>query len=175
MPPIKIARRERFAQLVFEGVPLHHAVSQAGYSPKSAQSAAYRMMRDPNVIARISELHEQSATDRVLSVAQRKQILSEIASGCASDYQVQGQDGVWTNYGPESPNPRSVRKMVSRTDYDKDGNTTSVTTGIELDDRKGAIAELNKMEGVYPAAKVEHTIGLSADDIAKLRREIHGN
>lgn len=179
MPPLRLVRRERFAQLLFahpETPDYEHYIT-AGYSAKTAMTAATQLRNNSEIIGRIAELQQEAASPLILSVRERKEILSEIAQGKLSDYQTQGIDGTWTSYGPESPNSRSVRKVTSRTEYDKDGNTVQVTTSLELDDRRGAIAELNKMEGAYPPTKLgiddetKETVGRHLQRLLELRSD----
>jgi len=78
MPVLSNTRYENFAQGVFSGLGLHEAAIKAGYSPK-CPSVASRVAKNSEVIARLEELKAACANARVLSVAKRKEILSDIA------------------------------------------------------------------------------------------------
>ena len=150
MPPLTNVRRERFAQLLFSEpqIPDYKHYITAGYSAVSAMTVASKRRNEPDIVSRLAELQAEVAKDNIMSVQERKEILSEIARGNLVDY----QDG----YTKDSPNTRSVRKMVTRTHCDEVGNKLSESS-IELDDRRAAIIELNKMDGIY--------MGLGLDDV----------
>ena len=95
------------------------------------------------VSPRVQWLQEQSAGEGIISVIERKRILSEIALGNVADYLGAGKDGAWVDFGPESKNPRSVASVKSRTTEDE-----AVITELRMRDPVQAIHELNDMEGV---------------------------
>ena len=51
----------------------------AGYSPKTAMSIGGENLRKPAIMSRLRELQEAAATTKIMSVAERKERLSEIA------------------------------------------------------------------------------------------------
>jgi phage terminase small subunit len=150
-------RQELFCQGLFKGKSGTQAYIDAGYSPKNAASGAVQLSRNPKVQARLKELNDLAVTARVATVSQRKERLSEIINARYSDFVTCGADGPYVDLGPETPNAGAVSAIHSRTKRDKGGNGETQYTSIELHDPVKAIAELNKMDGVYPAAKVDVT------------------
>lgn len=60
MPALKNHRRERFAQGLAKGLTAVDAYARAGY--KRDDGAASRMIRKPDVVARLAEIQERAAT-----------------------------------------------------------------------------------------------------------------
>ena len=50
----------------------------AGYSPRSARVTASHLLTKANILERLRELQQEAASDKILSILQRKQILTEI-------------------------------------------------------------------------------------------------
>lgn len=80
------AKQEAFVLNILQGMSHADAYRNAGYSvdnmlPATIYNNAYMLTRDSDVKARLMELKaEQEANDpRILSIAERKRILSEIA------------------------------------------------------------------------------------------------
>jgi phage terminase small subunit len=64
------SKYERFAQLVFSGVPEHEAFLQVGYPKGSSYKAnARRLCHHPKVKARVKELQSQAAACMVIDAA----------------------------------------------------------------------------------------------------------
>jgi len=108
-----------------------------------------------------------------MSVQRRKEVLSVIAEEVGmrkpGDYMQGGKDGAWIDFGPDSPNQRSVISVKSRTEVDEDGNGQTVTEEIRLAplaDAIHAIDTLNKMDRLYS----EHVNQTQNDVIAILDR-----
>jgi phage terminase small subunit len=75
------ARQEKFAQLIASGgISQVEAYKQAGYSPKSAESLAHRLIENDGVKARIAELREATTTEKTLTRQQIREIRAEIAT-----------------------------------------------------------------------------------------------
>ena len=55
------------------------AAITAGYSPKSAHSIAYDNLHRPYIIKYINDLKQQITNETILSILERKQLLSELA------------------------------------------------------------------------------------------------
>lgn len=156
---LKNVRHERFALALFKGMSQKDAAIEAGYSPKSAIVNASRLLTKANIIKRVTELQSKAETDTIMSVTERKEKLSEIARARLSDFIEAGQDGAWINVGLDNVHSAALQEVTSRTDYDDDGSKPTVITKIKLHDPVKSISELNKMEGEYPATKLEHDIG----------------
>ena len=147
--PLKPHENERFVQERLKGKSQREAY-RAAY-PKSkkwkdatADSKACILEARSKIGARLEWLKSQAADESVMSVIERKRILSEIARADPADYMVAGKDGTWITFGPESKNRRSVAGIKSRTTEDG-----AVITEIKLREPHAAIDLLNKMEGVY--------------------------
>ena len=83
------ARRERFAQLVAQGLPAEIAYRKAGYActKKLLRQSATRLLRDPGVAARVNQLGDLDANEgtteavigSMLTVPEKRAILALIA------------------------------------------------------------------------------------------------
>ncbi len=157
MPPLENERWEAFAIRLFEGKSVTQSAKEAGYSPRNAASIGSRLSRKVNIAARVTELQEAAASAKVMTVQERKERLSEIARAKYTDFSTAGPDGSWIDIGPDKPNSAAIKRVTSRTEYDKDGDHPSVIIAIELHPPVDAIKELNKMDGAYAPIKSEVT------------------
>jgi hypothetical protein len=151
----------KFAQNIFSGMNQAEAYRLAGYSAKSTAVAnvnACRLLKTDNVLLKIKELRERVDSNKIMSVRERKERLSEIARGNLTDYQTSGLDGSgYINIGKESPNTAAIAGIKSSTKFDENGNTGTLFTEIKLHNPVMAIAELNKMGGDYAPIKTDVT------------------
>lgn len=137
-------RQEKFSlEYVASGNATQSAI-KAGYSPVWAGPNAGKILKNPNILARISELREEVRSALIADVRERQEILSEIARGNLLDYQATGADGAWLNIGRDSPHTRAIAEIVSKTDEDN-----SVVTKVKLHNPITAIDILNKMDKIY--------------------------
>ncbi len=108
--PLKNARFELVALGVLAGMPLEQIAHAAGYMTKYAYNHVSRITRYPEVQARIKELQAEAASDKMMSVTQRLEWLSEIARARYDDpdragdpiaaiHQLNLMDGVYRNKG----------------------------------------------------------------------------
>ena len=121
----------------------------AKYSPRTAYSIACRLLKRVDVQARLKELQDAATSAKILSVTERKEILSEIARAKASDFVTAGADGSYVEVDSDRLNSRAVAHVKTKTVYDDNTNQPSVITDIRLHDPVKALAELNKMEQLY--------------------------
>jgi phage terminase small subunit len=142
-------RQELFCQGIFVGKTATEACISAGYSAKTAYSAGQRLLKHVEVKARIKELNDAAVTEKVMSVAERKERLSEIARARYSDFVTAGPDGSWIDIGPEKANSAAICEVKSKTEYDDNGDKPAVIISVKLHDPIRAINELNKMEGAH--------------------------
>ena len=146
-------KQENFTLNLFQGMSQREAYVQAGYSDKGLPNAidvhASELAKNSKVIVRLSQLREKAESDKIMTVKERKERLSEISRGRLTDYQESGQDGGWINIGPESPNTAALSEIVSTTKYDENGASPTLISRVKLHNPVTAIAELNKMEKVY--------------------------
>lgn len=73
------AQHELIALAVLEGKTLRQIADAANYHTKWRESHVCNLIKRPEVQARIQELQQQTADDKVMSVIQRKIRLSELA------------------------------------------------------------------------------------------------
>jgi len=78
MPPLS-SRQEKFCLEYTGGKSGQKAATDAGYSSHSARVTASRLLIKANIISRIAELQSEASSDKVMTVRQRKERLSEIA------------------------------------------------------------------------------------------------
>lgn len=146
-------KQEKFAQNLFSGMTQREAWIQAGYSHNyslaGVDSHACNLANTVKIQSRIEELNNQAASDRVMSVQERKERLSEISRARLTDFVEAGADGSYINVGLESCNSAAIQAVESTTKYDDDGSGAAVITKLKLHDPVKAIAELNKMEHIY--------------------------
>lgn len=164
MPVLENKQREKFAQEYAKGGKTKcDAYTAAGYKAtdknNARSTAAAHLAKEPEVAERLKELAEAAASDTVLSIRERKEILSELGRGKLSDYM--NAEGTEANiqYGEESPRPRAVQSLtVKREVFSRDGeDAETTTTKIKLMNPVQAIHELNKMEGEHAPEKHDHT------------------
>ena len=79
MPPLENSRQEKFCLEYISGKSGQKAAANAGYSPRSARVTASRLLTKANIQRRIAELQNETSSDKVMTVRQRKERLSEIA------------------------------------------------------------------------------------------------
>jgi phage terminase small subunit len=60
MSPLKV-RHERFCRSFVECANATLAAKAAGYMPRSARNAGYRLLRHPRIVARITEIQSETA------------------------------------------------------------------------------------------------------------------
>lgn len=166
--PLKDHRHEAFVLLLLEGRGQSEAFRQI--YPRSRHWKASAVHEQASKLAakvspRLRALQEQAAHEAVLSVIQRKVLLSKIATEVGevdpADHLEAGGDGVYINFGKESKNRGAVAGLKSRTDMSGEGGQPgAVITEIRyrpFSDAVAAIAELNKMEGVGQAKQPDQT------------------
>ena len=146
MPPLNNRQWETFCIEYFGGKTKKEAAIAAGYSPKTAQQIASRLLRKVNILERLQELQQAAASAKIASVRERKERLTEIMRARISDFVKVGADGIQINIDPESVNCAALQEVRSWAECNDNG-TRKVVTIIKLHDHVKAIAELNKMEG----------------------------
>jgi len=147
-------KQETFCIKYFELGNATEAALVAGYSRKVARSIGSENLTKPDIQSRIQELRERVEDASITSVLERKQILAEIARGRLADFVEVGADGAWFNIEPEAMNSRALASATSKTIVGKDGADDAVFIRVGLHNPIQAIAELNKMEGIYEAGNV---------------------
>lgn len=158
--PLKNARREKFVEFVFAGNSAAEASRKAGYSIKGARQRGDQLLTNSDIAARITYLHEKSASSKVMTRRRAMEILTEIAEADLSDFLTVGADGVtYTDFGKDSAKRKALRKVKTKTIKDESGNTVLETqfNEIELEPRINALERLAKMMGWDEAKKIAFT------------------
>ncbi len=152
-------RWEKFAQLVFLGMPHVDAFLECGYSPKGTRSthvrAAKRMMRYPWVVNRLEELRQKAEDAAISTVVERKIILTEIERAKISDF----VDEHGNLHITDKEKLRNSAVQEIKTERTLAGYRTT----LKLRDPVGAIAEHNKMDGVYQPEGTGTTININIE------------
>ena len=146
-------RQEKFALNLFSGMTQREAYKDA-YGAKYALSTidanASRLANNVKVLSKLEELRNQVSNDKVMSVQERKERLSEIARGRIVDYQESGLDGSgYISITKDSPNTAAIQSIESATKFDENGNTGTLFTKVRLHNPVQAIQELNKLDRLY--------------------------
>ena len=118
------------------------------------------------VMPRVQELQKLAAADTIIDILKRKQILSDIASAKPGEFmETTERGGVLIKFEKDSPKQHAVQSLKSHVEShtkskagDAEEDTEATVTEIRLRDPIAAIAELNKMEGVYAPEKVDADI-----------------
>lgn len=146
-------KQENFVRFVFEGMTQREAWKQAGYSCNYSMAVldvhASQLFHKDKVQIRYQELQKAADDASVMSVLERKQVLSEIGRGRLSDFIEAGMDGSWINIDKDKMNTAALQAIDSKTEYDDDGAHPTVVTKIRLHSPTQAIDLLNKMDKLY--------------------------
>ena len=75
-------RQKKFADLYLQGLPAGRAYEQAGYemTGDAADMAASRLIRNDKVKEYIAKMNEKADKSTILSITERKEMLSRIAA-----------------------------------------------------------------------------------------------
>lgn len=157
---LKNSRYEKFAQAVFSGKSQKDAAIEAGFSPRTADLTGYRLIRNDKIMARIQELHKETASAAVMSVREIEERLTEIGRARLVDFV--DENGKITL---KVANDGALQEFVI-TDWKggKEERAASRTTKIKLHNPMTAMDMLNRMRGDYPPANV---LQLEAGDTLK--------
>lgn len=148
--PLVNTRREKFCQELVIGASQSEAARRAGYGAKVIRSAGSSLMTYPDIQKRVAELQAAAVDASIMTVIERKARLSEIGRAKIQDYH--NEHGALDPFRAGVPNPGAVAEVQQ--EYDSVG-LEAYPTKIKLHDPAKAIDLLNKMEGAYPAAKLE--------------------
>ena len=152
MARLKNQRHEMFAQNIVKGMSQHDAYVNAGFKPTTTKATyvrASQLVRKVKIKARIDELEARIEIGTILSIQERKEILSQIALGCLTDY-IDSETGE-IDHERLRHNPRALLEYKKLVTSGKDWE--SIRKSVKLHNPIQAIQELNKMGGDYPAEK----------------------
>lgn len=160
MPVLKNSRHEKFAVASFKGMTGHDAAIEAGYSLKTVNQTASRLLTYVNIIDRIEELKKEVASDAVMSQQEIEERLTEIGRARLVDFV--DESGKITL---KVANDGALREFVI-TDWrgGKEERAASRTTKIKLHNPMTAMDMLIRLRGKYPPANV---LQLEAGDSLK--------
>jgi phage terminase small subunit len=140
------SKQELFCQYVISGLSQHDAYLKAGYSsnmlPDTIDNNAYMLTCKSEIKARILELKQLALTSLIMSVSERKEILSELGRAKLTDF-------VGDN-GEIKLKPSAALAELVIEDWQGSGDDKPISRNkrIKLRDPIAAIAELNKMERI---------------------------
>ena len=159
-------RQMKFAQNIFAGMTQAKAYLKAGYAKNNAVTVnnnASRLAKKELILQYLTKLREKAESQKVMSVIERRERLSEIARTNLTQFMELGQDGSWVNLGEETKNAGAIQEIHSRTEYDENGAHPTIYTSIKLHDPIRAIDLLNKMDGVYGVDKEKQDINVNVN------------
>lgn len=133
-------KQETFCLKYFELGNASEAARLANYSPKTSGVIGAENLLKPKIIERIEELRKKAEDATIATVLERKQVLTEIVRGRFADFM--------TKLTPERLRSAALQE-IRITEIGKDVPIKRTT--IRLHNPVQAIAELNKMEGIYEA------------------------
>ena len=145
-------KQENFCLNIFQGMSQREAYIQSykpNYAITTIDANASRLASNEKVLKRLTELREKAQNNKIASVIERKEILSEIARANMTNYVEVGQDGAWFNIDNTNLNSRAIQSVQSKTILGKEGADDAVFIRVNLHNPIDAIKELNKMDGVY--------------------------
>jgi len=128
----------------------------AGYSarnPKNAHIIAWTLLKREDVQARLKELAEATTDEAVMTLVQRKIVLSEIGRARLIDYQ--DEHGVIRPLEGDVPNPAAIESVEYRWNPIK---KEVYPWRIKLRDPVDAIVELCKLDNSYRNKKLEVSV-----------------
>lgn len=151
MPPLKHPKQEKFCLEYFALGNATEAAIIAGYKPRAAYAMGAENLKKPHIAARIKELQDKAESDKIMSVKERKERLSEIARARIADFWEADKNGVHIKVNLKTANSAAIQEV--QTEFVQD--TPIRITKLKLHDPVRAIAELNRMEKVYTDGQPE--------------------
>lgn len=143
-------KMEKYALGLFSGFSQRVAYKEAGYSSRGLPATLDRVACDlanrPHIVARLAELRAQAASNKVMDVVERKERLSEFGRGRIVDFLTENGAGI--EVGKNSRNVGAVMELTTE-QVAGSGELAVIKTKVKLHNPIQAIAELNKMDGVY--------------------------
>ena len=153
--PLSDGRRETYCLNVVGGAMTGtDAARLAGYCPKNPKNArvmSWYLLKRPDVQDRIAQLREAASDEAIMTLIQRKIVLSQIADSRLADYY--DKDGHLNPLAEGVPNPHAVASVGFA--YDPI-HKKPVPVRLRLHDKINAIVELCRLDGSYkkPSASV---------------------
>lgn len=153
--PLSDGRRETYCLNVVSGAMTGtDAARLAGYCPKNPKNArvmSWYLLKRPDVQDRIAQLREAASDEAIMTLVQRKIVLSQIADSRLADYY--DKEGHLNPLAEGVPNPHAVASVGFA--YDPI-HKKPAPVRLRLHDKVNAIVELCRLDGSYkkPSASV---------------------
>jgi hypothetical protein len=149
---------ERFCLEYYRTGNAYKSASAAGYkgSGRKASSVATRVLKYPQVVKRLAELRKTEEDAAIADVIERKKILTEVVRGRVSQF----TNGKRISVNVDDLNSAAVAEVTTselKLGRGEDAPTAEITK-LKLRDPIAAIAELNKMDGIYKNEDTGNTI-----------------
>lgn len=143
------SKQEKFTQNLFSGMTQRDSWIQAGYSSNYSMALvdthACNLAKKDKIKIRLKELRDLAASNKIASVSERKQRLTDILRANLVDFiDSAGQPEL----SPDKPHHQAASEYSVSIRTDSTGES-SVRKTLKLRDPVSAIQELNKMECVY--------------------------
>jgi len=147
-------KQEQFCLNLFKGMTQRNAWINAGYSSNYdlaiVDVRASELAAKGKVKVRLAELREQASSPLVMAETARKERLSEIARAKLTNFVKIEGDALEIDLNGED-NAALQEVSIEEWRGGKDQRVQSRTSKVKLINPIQAIAELNKMDGVYQA------------------------
>lgn len=159
-PPECTDKQKRFCNEYMIDCNATQAAIRASYSEKTAAVRGYELMGKPHIRTAINELLARDAQRCLVTKTEITRWLLEIAGVSPADFQTMSADGVWTDdIGPDHPLKGALQSIEARTEYDANGNTSTVVKKIKTYARDGAIKQLRELLGLDAPRRHDLTSG----------------
>jgi len=146
-------KHEAFVLALLSGMTAADAARKAGYGRKNinVRIVAWELLQREDIQKRLTELSEATSDEAIMTLVQRKIVLSEIARARMSDYR--DEHGVIRPLDKDVPNPSAIASVEYAYDPVK---REPYPVRISLRDPVNAIVELCRLDGSYkkPSASV---------------------
>lgn len=141
-------KQENFVLNYFQSGNATEAAKLVGYSTGTARFSASRLLTKDNIQARLQELRYLATSGKVMPEIARKEKLSEFARAKLVNFVKVNGDKIEIDLEGED-NAALQEVSIEAWRGGKEGRAESRTTKVKLINPIQAIAELNKMDGVY--------------------------
>lgn len=155
MPLLQNPRQESFCQKYVIHLNGTKAATQAGYSKKTAQEQASRLLSNVMIQNRISELQKEISERNKIKADDVIQELKALAFWSINDFVSDGN-----KVKDLSKQKRSINKPVvgikTKTEYNEFGQTTTVE--LKLADKRASLVDLGRHLGIFKEDNEQKTI-----------------
>ena len=148
-------KHEAFVLALLSGMTAADAARKAGYGRKNIniRIVAWELLQRSDIQRRLREVAEATTDEAVMTLVQRKIVLSEIGRARLIDYQ--DEHGVIRPLEADVPNPAAIESVEYRWDPIK---KEAYPWRIKLRDPVDAIVELCKLDNSHRNKKLEVSV-----------------